>query len=76
MDLPTRIYEHDGAADPGLCHPGVEHRKAEQAGDPDPGRACPDKDDPRLGQVRPEAAEAGHDPGDDDGGGALDVVVE
>ena len=33
-------------------HPGVEHRQAEEPGDPDPGRAGPDQHDPRVGEGR------------------------
>ena len=71
-----RVDEDQRAPDGGLVHPVIEHREAEQAGDPDPGRARADQDDPRLRQRRPEPAQAGEDAGDDHRRGPLDVVVE
>ena len=43
-----------------LRHPRLEHRQAEQPGDPDPRRTCPDEHDPRVGEGRsPSAAQPG-----------------
>ena len=59
-----------------LGHPFLEHREPEQPGDADAGRPGADEHDPRVGEPRAEAAQAGQHAGDHDRGGALDVVVE
>ena len=76
VDHAARIDEHDGPPDGRLGHPVLEHRETEQARDADARRARADEHDTRVGEPRPEAAQAGQHAGDHDRGGPLDVVVE
>ena len=55
---------------------GGDHRPDGLTGDPRPGRATADDDEPQVGQRRPGDPQSGDDRRDGHRGSALDVVVE
>ncbi len=76
MNQPARIHEDDRPSGSCLVHPGLDHREPDEATDPDSGGAGTHEHHPRLGERAIRGAQAGQDPGQHYGRGALDVVVE